>query len=580
LITTREEPNLPKLRFSRYELRDGLKDADGAAVLRGFGILGTEAELVTVSQRVGGIPLSLMLIVGLLCNDYEEEPHVRFLPKDLFGIKGAHRRKHVVTTEQIFRECVKRLKPRLQNLLMAISVFVKPFDRKMAAAMVDEEVADQDLLFFKKRCFVLAENRTYRFQPKVQELVQRITADIPKLHRRAINFYLSQCEAKIEFDPLHDTIEDVEPYLQVFHHYCELGEYENAFYTIHNDLNVSDNVSDIDSFLALRGYYANLVALYTRLVKVWQRNKSKKWEYAASLTSLGNAYCSLGQYQQAIALHQKSLEVKQVNGDKKGLASSFHNLGSAYSFLGQYQQAITFHQTSLEIQQTISDKKGAASSLGGLGNAYFFLGQYQQAIALHQKSLEIAQEIGDKTVVANSLNSLGNTYNSLGQYQQAITFLQQSLEIDQEIGDKKGEASSLDNLGNVHNSLRQYQQAITFYQQSLEIRRLISDKEGEANSLNNLGVAYSSLRRYQQAITFYQQSLEIQKMIGNKNREVLSLKNLAIAYFKIGRAKEAFTTFYTLYKLIQLSLGLDPSLESTPYSKLLKSIILFIQRGK
>ncbi len=224
LITTREEPNLPKLRFFRYELRDGLADAAGAAVLRDFKLLGTEAELVAVSQRVGGIPLSLMLIVGLLCNDYEEEPHVRFLPEDLFGIEGAHRFGSV-TTEAVFRASFERLEPRLQNLLMAVSVFAKPFDRTMVAAMIaDEEVTDRDLLLLKKRGFVLVESGCYRFQPQIQELVQRQTADLPKLHRRAINFYLTLCEAKPTLDPRHDTLEDADPYLQIFHHYCELGE--------------------------------------------------------------------------------------------------------------------------------------------------------------------------------------------------------------------------------------------------------------------------------------------------------------------------------------------------------------------
>ncbi|MEI6430313.1 MAG: tetratricopeptide repeat protein, partial [Pseudanabaena sp. ELA607] len=476
LITTREEPNLPKLRFFRYELRDGLADAEGAELLREFRILGTEAELVAVSQRVGGIPLSLMLIVGLLCNDYEEEPHVRFLPDDLFGIEGAHRLGRV-TTEAVFRASFERLELRLQSLLVAVSVFAKPFDCVMAAAMIaDGDVTDRDLLLLKKRGFVLAESGCYRFQPQIQEVVQRQAADLPELHRRAINFYLTLCEAKPTLDPLQNTLEDADPYLQVFYHYCELGEFESAFYTIRNDL----NVNDIDSFLSLCGYYAKKVELYTRLVSSWQPKQIQQWEYTASLTSLGNAYYSLGQYQQAIAFNQQSLEIKQAIGDKNGEAGSLNNLGGVYNSLGQYQQAIAFYQQSLEITREISDKRGEALSLMNLGNAYNYLGHYQQAIASLQQSLEIQQAIGDKNSEALSLMNLGNAYNYLGQYQQAIAFYQQSLEIQQAIGDKKGEAGSLANLGNAYNYLGQYQQAINFLQQSLEIQQAIGDKNSEA----------------------------------------------------------------------------------------------------
>jgi tetratricopeptide (TPR) repeat protein len=532
LITTREEPNLPKLRFSRHELSKGLEESEGAAMLRDFGILGTEAELVEVSQRVGGIPLSLMLIVGLLCYDYEEEPHVRFLPKDLFGIEGAHRLGRV-TTEAVFRASFERLEPRLQSLLMAVSVFAKPFDRTMAAAMIaDEEVTDRDLLLLKKRGFVLVESGCYRFQPQIQELVQRQTADLPELHRRAINFYLTLCEAKPTLDPRHDTLEDADPYLQIFHHCCELCEYESAFYVL--------RLNGIDSFLSLCGYYAKQVELYTRLVSRWQLEKTQQ-EYTASLTSLGNAYSSLGQSQQAIAFYQQSLEIEQAISDKKGEANSLSNLGNAYNFLGQYQQAMTFFQQSLEIQQAIGDKKGEANSLGNLGNAYNFLGQYQQAITFLQQSLEIQQAIGDKKGEASSLGNLGSACHSLGQYQQAMTFFQQSLEIKQVIGDKKGEAGSLTNLGSAYNFLGQYQQAITFYQQSLEVQQMIGDKYGEAFSLGNLGNASNFLGQYQQAITFLQQSLEIQQAIGDKPGEANSLSNLGNASNFLGQYQQAIT---------------------------------------
>jgi tetratricopeptide (TPR) repeat protein len=574
LVTTREEPNLPKLRFSRYELNDGLADAEGAALLRDFGILGTVAELEAVSQRVGGIPLSLMLIVGLLCNDYEEEPHVCFLPEDLFGIEGAHRLGRV-TTEAVFRASFEQLEPKFQNLLMAVSVFAKPFDRTMAAAMIaDEEVTDRDLLLLKKRGFVLAEAGYYRFQPQIQDLVQRQAADLPELHRRAINFYLTLCDAKPTLDPLHDNLEDADPYLQVFHHYCELGEYESAFYVLRNNL----NVNDIDSFLSLCGYYAKKVELYTRLVSSWQPKQIQQWEYTASLNSLGNAYYSLGQYQKAIAFNQQSLEIQQAISDKNGEALSLNNLGNAYSSLGQYQKAIAFNQQSLEIQQAIGDKNGEALSLMYLGNAYNNQGQHQKAITFLQQSLEIQQAIGDKNGEASSLMYLGSAYSYLWQYQQGIDFLQQSLEIQQEIGDKKGEALSLMSLGGTYNNLGQRQQAIPFLQQSLEIQQEIGDKKGEAASLINLGNTYYYIGQYQQAIAFYQQSLEIQQAIGDKKNEVLSLLNLAITYHKVGRLKEGFEASDRANQILK-EIELPPEAIAMPYRKWLKSIIRFAQRG-
>ena len=533
LITTREEPNLPKLRFFRYELRDGLEDAEGAAVLRDFGILGTAAELVAVSQRVGGIPLSLMLIVGLLCNDYEEEPHVRFLPDDLFGIEGAHRLGRV-TTEAVFRASFERLEPRLQSLLMAVSVFAKPFDRPMAAAMIaDEEVTDRDLLLLKKRGFVLAESGFYRFQPQIQELVQRQAESLTKFHRKAISYYWKN--RKPTLDPRHDKLEDADPYLQVFHHYCELGEYESAFYTLRNGL----NVNDIDSFLTLCGYYEKKVELYTRLVNSWQLEKMEKLGYTSSLTALGNTSHSLGQYQQAIYFHQQSLKIKQENGNKRGEANSLIGLGNAYNSLGLYQQAIFSYKQALEIVKEIGDRQNEAKALGNLGNAYYFLGNYQQAISFYNQELEIAQAIGDKQGEASSFGNLGNVYELLGEYQQAISFHLQHLEIAQIIGDKQGKSNSLGNLGNAYEALGQYQQAISFQQQHLEIAQAIGDQQGESNSLISLGNAYAYLGHYQEAIAFYEKSLELKRAIGDERGESASFDNLGNVYNFMGHYQQA-----------------------------------------
>jgi len=572
LVTTREEPNLPKLRFFRYELRDGLADAEGAAVLRDFGILGTEAELVAVSQRVGGIPLSLMLIVGLLCNDYEEEPHVRFLPEDLFGIEGAHRLGRV-TTEAVFLASFERLEPRLQSLLIAMSVFAKPFDRTMAAAMiVDEEVTDRDLLLLKKRGFVLDESGCYRFQPQIQELVQRQAADLPELHRRAINFYLTLCEAKPTLDPRHDTLEDADPYLQVFHHYCELGEYERAFYVLRSGTN------KIDAFLSLCGYSAKRVALYTRLVNRWQLEQTQQWKYTASLTSLGSAYYSLGQYQQAIVFYNQSLEIYHAIGDKEGELVCLCNLGLAYENLGNLQHSKYLYQKSLEIQQEISDTSNEVNHLYNLALTHHRMGNYKQAINFYHSSLEIQRiNVWDKQDMANCLGNLGLAYKLLGQFQQAINFYQRSLEISLEIGDKGGRATCLRNLGLAYFCIGDYKQALELHRQSLAIQQEIDNKHNEAVCLGDLGDTYDALGNYQQAIKFHNQSLEIQRTINDKFGEIDSLFALSKAYPQIGGFKEGFAASFRASQLLK---ELKLSKEDMPYRDWVKSINLFAQQGK
>ncbi len=93
-------------------------------------------------------------------------------------------------------------------------------------------------------------------------------------------------------------------YLEIFYHCYQLTEYDNAF----------DILRAIDDFLTRRGYYQTRADYYLELVTVYQQQEEQtNWNYAASLTSLGNVYQSLGEYQkaiefqltEAILLHQK-----------------------------------------------------------------------------------------------------------------------------------------------------------------------------------------------------------------------------------------------------------------------------------
>ncbi|MBD1899170.1 tetratricopeptide repeat protein [Coleofasciculus sp. FACHB-125] len=514
LVTTRERPDLPEIKLKWLPL-PGLSPAEGANLLRALGILGTEAELQEFAKKAEGHPLLLTLVAGFLRAEEESDPQISHLQR--YGLadvvqlvtdeklKGLHRGKIDIWMRLVLDASFNRLSGKLQRLLLNLSVYRIPFNTAAAdAQLLGENVSAQDLRQLA-RCSLLQQERDknggqwFQFHPFVLAYVKQKAGDLTKAHQKAIAYYLENAKSK----PWR-LIGDVAEYLEVFYHCYQLGKYDYAF----NIIRVCND------FLTLRGYNTDLVELYGLLVEIWLQNNSKSWEFADSLTRLGNAYNSLGQYPLAIDYYQQSLAVFREIGDRNGEANSLIGLGNAYHSLGQYPLAIDYHQDSLAIARDIGDRDEEASSLGNLGNAYCSLGQYAQAIDYYQQSLAIEQEIGDLKGEALSLNNLGAVYDSLGQSQQAIDYYQESLAITWEIGDRNGEANSLGNLGIAYRCLGKYQQAIDYYQQSLEITREIGDRNGEANSLFNLGTAFAKLRRKSEAIAAYQNSRELYQAMG------------------------------------------------------------------
>ncbi|MBD2606107.1 tetratricopeptide repeat protein [Scytonema hofmannii FACHB-248] len=526
LVTSREQPQLPSntLNYCRWLPLKGLSTDAGVALLEDLNIQGAESQIREFVKQADGHPLLIKLVAGVLHADEGDIVDISALRKNIFEILGLHRDDPEASIGKILDASIARLTPKLQQLLFNLSVYRPAFNATAAAALLpEEEVTQADLRGLAKKS-LLQENKLesgwiFEFQPLIWAYLKQQAGDLTEVHQRGIAYYQSIVKESWQ------TREDITPQLEIFHHHCELKQYNQAC----NILN------SCYKFLDLRGYYTTIIELSSRLKKEWQpTNQDENREFANILTSLGNTYNSLAQYQKAIDYHQQSLGIVREIGDRNGEAACLNNLGSVYNFLGQYQIAIDYNQQSVAIFLGIGNRNGESGSLTNLGIAYKSLGKYQNAIDYHQQSLDIRLEIGDRKGQAASLTNLGNVYGSLGKYQEMIDYCQQSLTIDRQIGARNGEAACLNNLGIAYKSLGQYQEAIDYHQQSLTIRLEIGDRNGEAASVSNLGNVYNSLGKYQIAIDYYQQSLTITREISNRNGEAASLTNLGNAYNFLG----------------------------------------------
>ncbi|NER79081.1 MAG: tetratricopeptide repeat protein [Leptolyngbya sp. SIO1D8] len=541
ILTTR----VPVLTTGQHRLElGGFSPNEGATYLSQQGIVAERADLEALAELGQGHPLLLKFSASWL----QETAAARLETSDLSFFERLFQQSRDDTAlseqlttpesqvDQVFRLLLARLVPQRRELLLAVSVYRKPFAMAQAQAM-DVQATAADLAALTGRGFLTVQGACWTLHPLVKTLVNtelQAAGQAVAAHQKAVAYFAGQLQAE------QIAIGDV---LECFYHHYQLQDYSAAY----------DVVAPATDWLDRQGFYQLLVSLYGQLVTAWQDASPATTEaqqrFANSLGNLGNAYFSLGEYPRAIEFHQQYYEIAQAIGDRLGEANSLGNLGNAYFSLGEYPRAIEFHQQYYEIAQAIGDRLGEANSLGNLGNAYFSLGEYPRAIEFHQQSLEIKRAIGDRRGEANSLGNLGIAYNSLGDYPRAIEFHQQSLKIQRAIGDRRGEANSLSSLGNTYDSLGDYPRAIEFHQQSLKIQRAIGDRRGEAYSLGNLGNAYDSLGDYPRAIEFHQQHYERSRAIGDRLGEANSLGNLGNAYDSLGDYPRAIKFHKQYYEI-------------------------------
>ncbi|WP_339377922.1 NB-ARC domain-containing protein, partial [Calothrix sp. NIES-2100] len=304
IVTTRERPELKGFEWLPLK---GLLVDEGVALLTELGIRGDLAEFV---ELVDGHPLLLRLVGDLLKEEYPQDPDLKRLADLGLGnlrqlltdpqVVGVHRRENVGMV-LVLDASFNRLNELQKALLLNISVYRGAVDSAAAVAVLPGNSAAEiegELRNIVKRSLLVEKlngKRRFEFQPVVLEYVRYKAGNQTEAHQQAIDYYRSIAKKKP-----WKTKDDVKEYLEIFHHFYQLQDYDSAF----------DTLWICDDFLTLRGYYAYQVELYGQLVSKWEEIGDKEnWNYDASLTLLGNAYNSLGQYPQAINFHQQSLEI-------------------------------------------------------------------------------------------------------------------------------------------------------------------------------------------------------------------------------------------------------------------------------
>ena len=292
----------------------------------------------------------------------------------------------------------------------------------------------------------------------------------------------------------------------------------------------------------------NIDDLEKHLTKAQKNNN--RTEEAHTYNSLGNAYHSLGKFQQAINYHNQHLSIAQEVGDRACEGRAYGNLGNAYHSLGKFQQAINYHNQHLSIAQEVGDRASEGGAYGCLGNVYHSLGKYQEAINYHNQDLSIAQEVGDRAGEGCAYGSLGNAYYSLDNFQQASVYYKQHLSIVKEVSDRAGEGQAYGNLGMVQYSLKSFQQAIEYQKKRLIIAKEVRDRNGVGLAYYNLGMVYLSLEEFQQAIDYFRQFLSIAEEVGNKFFEGEAYYRLGGCLFTLGCWNEALFHFITSVEIL------------------------------
>ena len=275
----------------------------------------------------------------------------------------------------------------------------------------------------------------------------------------------------------------------------------------------------------------------------------------ASRNNLANAYRDAGRLDEAIALHEQTLEdsTRILGPHHPDTLTSRNSLAGAYRDAGRLDEAITLYEQNLKDLEGLLDPDHpyTLTSRNNLAYAYQDAGRLTEAITLYEQTLEDRTRIlgPDHPDTLTLRLNLAYAYQDAGRLTEAITLYEQNLkDLEGLLGpDHPYTLTSRNNLASAYQDAGRLNEAITLYEQNLkDLEGLLGpDHPHTLASRNNLASAYQDAGRLDEAITLYEQTLtDRTRILGPHHPHTLQARNnLASAYQDAGRLDEAIPLF-------------------------------------
>ncbi len=253
--------------------------------------------------------------------------------------------------------------------------------------------------------------------------------------------------------------------------------------------------------LARDGAHASL-ALLDQATLV---DQDVRWEKALASEVIGEMELHFGNCQDGKAPLMMSLALYRELDDRRSVANCLRSLGRLAERMGNYVQAVELHQESVEICRAIGAKRDSVDALLDLFVDLRCLGRDEESDRVLHESQTIAQEFGDQATISAVRYRMGTML--LGtQPDQALTLLEECVNTYSELNDRHRWAVALMRVGDARIHLGQYEQAHTPLHESLTWYRQVNNWWGIGAAQRLLGELALIEEHYQEAWQLLQES--------------------------------------------------------------------------
>ncbi len=126
--------------------------------------------------------------------------------------------------------------------------------------------------------------------------------------------------------------------------------------------------------------------------------------YAVALRNAGVCYARLGDFDRAITMLRRSVDVNEKRGPRLYLAQALGALGTTYGLNGSYQEALPYLRRALDVATSAGMVEDAARWADNLSSLHGSLGNWDEAERMNAEARRLNERAGTRTFIYNTFH--------------------------------------------------------------------------------------------------------------------------------------------------------------------------------
>ncbi|CAF2961087.1 unnamed protein product [Rotaria sp. Silwood2] len=336
------------------------------------------------------------------------------------------------------------------------------------------------------------------------------------------------------------TIEDWKLQLHIGHVLREKGELDEALsrYMYANELIKNQKekqpaqwlcisiLYDIGIVQRLKGFYDQALNYFFQFLEFFETESTvesdtiRKQDLAACLSSIGNCYYNMGEYNQAMTFYTHALHEKEnyYSYNHVDIAKDLNHLGIICKRQGEYEHSMKYFSKALEIfeKSLPSEHHDIATTLMNIADVHDEQGEKKEALHYLMQALNIQRKAfpNGHLEMALCLNNIAAIYATTGELEKSLEHSQLSLDLKRIYlrSDHHDIAIGLANHGNILKQQDKNDEAFEYYMKALPIyeKNFPDGHPDSANLMYNIGSIYHAKGEYENALNYYEKARTIQ----------------------------------------------------------------------